>query len=147
MLKGNILALIIAVAGGIAGVFQSIFNANLSKVIGDSHANFVTHLGGTLVLVVILITGIPKGGFQSYREAPWYLYLGGVLGVFLIFTVIYSLPKIGVVASTAAFIVGQMVLSTVIDHFGWLGVDRIPFSFERIIGIGLLFLGLRFIMK
>jgi len=48
--------------------------------------------------------------------------------------------------STAA-ILGQMVGSYLADTLGWFGVERVPFNPVRLVGIGLLVLGVLLVQR
>ena len=50
-------------------------------------------------------------------------------------------PRIGVVATTAFLIAAQFALATVIDRYGWFGVEQVAFTWPRVLGIGLLVVG------
>jgi transporter family-2 protein len=47
----------------------------------------------------------------------------------------------------ALLIAGQMGMSLVMDHFGWLGIPAQPISMWRILGAILLFTGVVLIRK
>lgn len=59
------------------------------------------------------------------RQLPWYLFMGGPIGVLAVQAQIVAVPLIGVSLFAMAFIVGQMSAGTLIDHFGLsLGLRR-----------------------
>jgi transporter family-2 protein len=60
---------------------------------------------------------------------------------------LYLMPVVGVANMLAAAIVGQLVASILIDHFGLLGGMRISINPSRIFGVVLLFVGLYFIQR
>ena len=63
------------------------------------------------------------------------------MSVCIILAITIAGPRIGVVATTAFLIAAQFGLAAVIDRFGWFGVERIAFSWPRVLGIGLLVVG------
>ena len=50
--------------------------------------------------------------------------------------------RLGVASTITLMIAGQLVLSLILDHFGWLGFSRQPISSERLIGALLVFCGM-----
>jgi bacterial/archaeal transporter family-2 protein len=56
---------------------------------------------------------------------------------------IFIIPKVGIAAGLSAVIVGQLLLSTFFDSMGRFGLERIPISLPRIIGMVLLIIGVR----
>jgi len=44
-------------------------------------------------------------------------------------------------------VAGQLVVSTVADHFGWLGAEVRPIDLTRMVGIMVLFVGVWLIVR
>ena len=49
--------------------------------------------------------------------------------------------RIGVAAATTAIIVGQVGTALAIDHFGCFGLEKIPFTWIKAVGVACLALG------
>lgn len=64
--------------------------------------------------------------------------MGALFGVMYMLIVVFAVPKIGIAASTVCTISGQLIMSLVIDHFGWLENNIIPLDSSRYIAILLL---------
>jgi len=47
----------------------------------------------------------------------------------------FSVAKLGAGIAMTAVIVGQLVTSMIVDHFGWFGSDVTPFTMKRFIGV------------
>ena len=69
------------------------------------------------------------------------MWLGGVMGLTVVFTITFAQPRIGATATIGILIAGQLVMGAVIDRFGFFGVDQIGISWPRGLGIGLLGVG------
>jgi uncharacterized membrane protein YdcZ (DUF606 family) len=48
---------------------------------------------------------------------------GGFLGVYAISMSIYTAPKLGFFTFSGLVIFGQIAISMLLDHFGWLGTE------------------------
>lgn len=142
-LSAEMLALLLALISGVSMALQGSLNAALSKVVGLWETTFVVHVTGT-VLVALLLFGLrlgkPQHVFYS-SQVPWYLYLGGVIGVLIIYLVMASIPRVGVANATTAIIVGQVLTAVAIDHFGLFGLTEIPCGWNQLLGLGLLAAG------
>ncbi len=57
------------------------------------------------------------------------------MGAAVIFTTIISVPRIGAASMLLAMISGQIVISMIIDHFGFFGVPRIAFDWQRLLAL------------
>jgi transporter family-2 protein len=55
--------------------------------------------------------------------------------------------SIGAAGVVAATIVGQLSASVVIDRLGVLGLEEVPISLDRVIGVALLALGTYLIVR
>lgn len=117
---------------------QGSFNTALGKVIGLLEATFVVHIVGSLSILLLLMCGIGEGQWKMMNRAPWYTYLGGILGVLIVYGVVSSISKVGVAAATTAIIVGQISTAALVDHFGWFGLTPIPFNIWKGVGLVLM---------
>ncbi len=138
----SLLALLIAAIAGMAMALQGSLNATLCKIIGTLEATFVVHLVGIAVIIsVLFLFRLGTGNLALLKQAPWYTYLGGVLGVLIIFGVAVSIPRVGVANATTAIIIGQLVTALIIDPCGLFGLDKVPFTCWKGLGLALLAAG------
>jgi transporter family-2 protein len=63
------------------------------------------------------------------------------MGLIVIISITYAAPRIGAAATIGLLIAGQLAMGAAIDRFGLFGVEQIPISWERAVGIGLLAVG------
>lgn len=144
----KILALLIAAGSGVTMALQGSLNAALGKVIGLLETTFVVHLTGLVLVAALLFVFFPGGGrLGHFAQASWYTYLGGVLGVLIIYGVVRSIPKVGVAPATTAIILGQVLTASLIDHFGLFGMEKLPFTWQRIAGTLLMAAGAWLLLK
>ncbi|MEW6183902.1 MAG: DMT family transporter [Bacillota bacterium] len=134
-----------AAAGGLMAVQGSV-NALLGKIIGLVEATFVVNVIGAVAAGILLLL-YRSGGFSRLHHIPWFAWSGGVLGVLIIYGVAKSIPKVGVAPATTAIVVAQILTAAAIDHFGLLGMARLPFSGWRVMGGLLLGAGAWFLLR
>jgi transporter family-2 protein len=145
----NLLLLMVALfAGGLVPVQGSI-NAHLSK--GLNHplqATFISFFGAVLLLVVVLMALNPAlPTLSQLRSIPPIYYTGGIYGVLFVTTLLVLTPHIGIASTVVATIVGQLILSVILDHLGLFGLARHPLSLSRLIGSAGLLVSLYLIQK
>lgn len=129
------LPFLVAAFSGIAMAVQGSLNSVLSQKTHLLAATLVVHIIGVIVaFITVLVLQVPIIQY-NWLSIPWYLYLGGVLSVVIIGLVALSIPKIGVCNATTAIIIGQVGTAIIIDHFGWLGVERLPWNPWQILGL------------
>ena len=99
----NVLAALAVVSvGGVAVAVQAPVNSALSRAIGNNLFAATISFGVGFVLLLALSTArgaVPTLG--DLRAAPWWAWLGGVLGALYVWSAIYSVPKLGVVTMIA----------------------------------------------
>ncbi|AGK99729.1 DMT family transporter [Desulfoscipio gibsoniae] len=147
-MSAKLLALLIAAASGVAMALQGSLNAALGKIIGLLETTFIVHLVGLLVIFLLLfVFRMGDGDWHRYAEAPWYTYLGGILGVVIVYLVVRSIPVLGVAVATTAIIVGQVLMACLVDHLGMFGLERVPFTWYRVAGTALMASGAFLLLK
>jgi bacterial/archaeal transporter family-2 protein len=141
-------AAVLASAAGLGGAVQIAVQGRLGDRVGSLEAVATASLiGGVVSLVVLLIARRSLAGVGDALGSPKWMLLGGVMSALIILAITVAGPRIGIVATTAVLIAAQFTLATVIDRYGWFGVERIAVSWPRILGIGLLFVGAALTMR
>lgn len=136
------------IAGGILVAVQAPINARL-RTVTDSPlaAAFISFAVGAVALGLLLLLAGQRGSLGQVGGGPWWAYLGGVCGTALVLGTLIATPRIGVLATFVAVIVGQIAMAVTIDRFGWFHSPRIPLTWDRLVGIGLLVAGLALILR
>lgn len=135
------------VAGGLTPIQGSI-NAQVGTILGHPlRGTFVNFVTGTVILLIALtaVVGVPSRA--NLTAMPGYLYLGGLIGVIFVTVLLALIPEIGALRVLAAAVVGQLIVSAVIDHFGFLNVPIHSLSTSRVLGLGFLLAGLYLIQR
>lgn len=132
---------LLALIAGMALAVQGQINGGLEKKIGVIEGAFFSFAIGTLVLLFILIF-FGNGQISSVTTVPKWQLIGGVLGAFFIMVQVLVVPQIGVLTTLLAIIVGQIILSVVIDHFGLFGAERRPVDLNKLGAIVFMFVAL-----
>ncbi len=139
--------LIIAALAGVLMALQGAINGALSKIIGTLEGSFLLHVVGlTIVALLLFVFGLGDGSLNKMPQAPWYLYLGGVLNVLIIYGVMVAIAKSGAGNATTAIICGQLTFALIIDSFGLFGLEKIPFSWLKAGGLVLMGIAARLIL-
>lgn len=148
LIPSHLLPLLLAMISGILMAVQGSLNAALSKSTGLWEATFVVHVIGTAALILIIfLLHAGRCDWRSLSQAPWYSYLGGIAGIFIIYLVASSIPRVGVSNATTAIIIGQVLTAVIIDHMGAFGLDRVPFGWNQLAGMALLAAGAKLLLK
>jgi transporter family-2 protein len=132
--------LLTAAAGGLIAL-QAPINAGLGRSTGSLPAALVSFVVGTLALGAIVVLSGKAGGLGSTFDVSWYYLLGGLLGAVYVANALIVVTTIGAGGVAAATVTGQLTASVAIDRLGLFGLDQVPLSPGRLIGVGLLLAG------
>lgn len=139
----------LAIGVGIAMALQTALNAQLREYLHSPlQAALLSFLVGTIALVVLVFfQSGQKPSLESLMHIPWFLWLGGFLGVYAITSSIFTVPKLGFLTLSGLIIFGQIVMSMLLDQFGWLGIEKTAISWQRFLGAMIIFLGVMFTLQ
>ena len=145
-MESILLIILIGLAGGVAVGLQSPLASMITQRLGIFESVFIVHVGGAVIaLVPLLIYG--GGKLSQWRTVPWYALVAGVFGLVVIAAISYMIPKVGVAASITTIVAGQLLVATILDHFGLLGASVRPLDLTRILGMGVVLFGVWLTVK
>lgn len=141
-MSSNAAAAVICVFAGLAGSIQVAVMARLGDRVGVASAlAFATLLTALLGTVILLLARRSLSGIVDAARQPLWLWIGGVAGLFIIFTITFAGARIGTAATVGIIIAGQLVMAAFIDRFGLFGSDQIGLGWARLTGLALLAMG------
>ena len=134
--------MLLALGMGAAVALQGGVNTAMSNRLGTGLTLMITTLLVTLFCLILwMFMPGPKFSTKLLAETPWYEYLGGVFGFFIIFLAVVLFPRLGAGLTLSLAITGQLVFALLIDHFGLLGMEPHPMNLARTAGVVLLISG------
>ena len=122
---------------------QAAINSQLKTPLRGSTllAALVSFGVGTLALAIVAASTDRVQSLAGVAEArPWQL-TGGLLGALFVFGTTLLAPRIGVAKMTALIVAGQVIVSMILDHQGWLGLAVREITPMRLAGGALVVLG------
>lgn len=145
-MESILLIILIGLIGGIAVGLQAPMASMITQRLGTLESVFIVHLGGALIaLLPLLFYG--GGKLAQWKELPWYTLLAGAFGLVVLGAISYMIPRVGVAAAVITIVAGQMLVSTVLDHYGWLGGMGRPMDLTRAIGLAVVLVGVWLTVK
>ena len=147
-MSGSALATALAVAAGLAGSVQVALMSRLGERIGVLEAlAFSTAVTAGIAVVILVLAHHSLAGFARAVHQPWWMLLGGVMGLVIVLSITYAGPRIGITATVGILIAGQLAMGAAIDRWGLFGSDRIALHWPRVLGIALLAVGAALSLK
>jgi transporter family-2 protein len=141
-----LIIILIGLAGGVAVGLQSPLASIISQRLGTLESVFIVHLGGALIALIPLLF-YSGGKLTQWRSVPWYALGAGIFGLVVIGAISYMIPRVGVAASITSIVAGQLLVGTILDHFGLLGAVERSLDPTRIIGLIVVLVGVWLTVK
>ena len=116
---------------------QTAINSSLGKKISSSFlASLISFTIGTIFLGLFVAFTAPHLAlsWQFISHQPWWLWLGGFLGVCYLTANIILFPHLGSVQTVLMPVLGQIIMSMLIDNFGWFHSQQHSLSWLRLFG-------------
>ncbi|EGQ2801413.1 DMT family transporter [Staphylococcus pseudintermedius] len=140
------LLLILGLVAGAVIPVQTSINSRLSRFTQSSlYASAISFTVGTLLLVIlnfILNPHLLTAEAFGHYHFDYYWYVGGLMGVIYLTGNMILLPRIGASLTVVTTITGQILMSVLIDTFGWFNVDVQALHVMKVLGIVLLLIGI-----
>ena len=136
----------IAVMAGVAVTLQAQFMGLLDRSLGTLTGVFVTYAGGGLVIALLMVA-LRGGNLKSWQSVPWYAYSAGLLGLIIVGSIGYVVPRLGVAKGFTLIVASQFLIAALIDHFGFFGASVRPMDISRICGLGFMLLGVWLVVR
>jgi transporter family-2 protein len=139
----------LAVMAGFAMAVQPAANGTLAQrcehPLQASMISFGTGFVALCLVAVVLRIGWPVPS-KFWGLAPW-AWSGGLLGTYMVTVSLLAAPKLGAANWIALVVAGQVGLSLVLDHFGWLGFNPQPLTWSRFVGACCLAAGVFLVLR
>lgn len=130
MILGLFLAII---AGSLVGL-QNIFN---SKVNAHAGAWTTTALVLGLGFLASLTIGLFVEGkhlFDLQNMKTWY-WFSGLIGIGVVTCLVRGIKMLGPTYAISISLTSQLAFGLLWDSMGWMGLDKVPFSINKLAGV------------
>ncbi len=130
--------IILAMLAGASTVISSVLNSKIAQNVGTFKSAFINYCTGFIPSVIYCVFILATDSIKFEGEIPFYLFLGGFVGVFVVFSSNLVFAKISAVMVTLLVFIGQICLGTLIDIF----VFQQNISLLKIVGIIVISIGI-----
>lgn len=144
----NWIILLAVLTGGIIAA-QGAINGRMAEFMGGPlQAAFISFSVGWVVLTALNVAmGNHLPVVEAAKAAPWWAWIGGVLGAGVVTLAAFAVPRIGVATYVSAFIAGQLTAALFYDHFGAFGQAVREITPLRLLGVAFLGIGVYLIRR
>jgi transporter family-2 protein len=140
--SGTAVAVALTATAGLAGAVQAAVMGELGERVGIAPAIALSVIVAFLCgLTALLVWEQSFAGVQAAFHEPAWLWIGGLLSVYIVLAITVGPPRIGVAATVGIVIAGNLVMAALIDRYGLFGQEVIPIDRWRLLGLVLVAAG------
>lgn len=132
---------LIALLSGALMSVQGVFNTQVTKTTGMWVSNGWVQFSAFLFCVVVWFFVGRDSVMTLAKVEPKYVLLGGVIGAGITWTVIKSMEQLGPAKAALLIVISQLIVAYLIELFGMFGVEKEPFEWRKVIGMGIALIG------
>ncbi len=125
---GAILAIMISLNGGV------------STVSGNYASSVIIHFVGLIGIIAVLL--VTKSKFKNLKGIPFYMFTGGLIGILTVLFTNASFSTLGVSLTVSLSLLGQLITSLLVDHFGYFNLPINKFDKKKILGFIIIIIGI-----
>ncbi len=129
-----IFGLLLALFAGSLVSLQNIFNSKVNEHTGSwTTTTLVLGMGFIASLIMGLITQ-GTGMFTLQHMQAWY-WFSGVIGVGVVICLVQATKLLGATYAISIVLTSQLGFALLWDSLGWLGLTKVPFSLNQLLGV------------
>lgn len=98
-------------------------------------------------VAAFLLRPKPLPTARDVASMPWWAVVGGLVGAVQVYAGLTLVNRVGAGTFMGITVTSALVMSLVIDHFGWLRLDPHPITLPRAVGGALMVCGVVLIAK
>lgn len=121
------------------------FNGELGIRIGNLEGVVFVNVLGLVVTLITLI--FLRKTWKPFRNIAPIYFMGGMVGTFLLVMNNVCFKALGASLTIAMGIIGQIIMSSLIDNYGLFEMKKYPFRKKKLIGIAFMLLGIYIMVK
>jgi transporter family-2 protein len=107
---------------GVVLTVHLVMNGKVGAALGNPRVgNALFWTIGAVTAIVIGLSGWRAGALSGLSQVNPLLLTAGAMGAVLVFGIAWVIPQIGAARMTVCLLLGQILSSMVISHFGLLG--------------------------
>lgn len=139
----SLFPLVVIILAGSMAALQAPMNAALGMGLGSGVAAATVSFGvGFLVLLTVVTFSGDVGNLARAAEVNRWLLIGGFLGAFYVWAILWVIPTLGVVTAVSGMILGQLIVALTIDALGPFGLPITAITPQRVLAVGMVAGGL-----
>lgn len=116
---------------------QGVMNTRLGEHIGLMESNAFVQCTAALLSLAALVF-YRTGSFAEIGGTPKIYLLGGLFGLIITITVMLGIKNLSPTVSISIILISQLLVAALIDYFGIMGSEKMPFGWTKFLGLALM---------
>lgn len=125
-----------AIAGALMSL-QGVMNTRVSEKIGLYESNMIVQ-GTAFVVALIAMKFMGSGSLSEIGGVNKFYLTGGIVGFFITITVMLGMKNLNPTMTVSTILLAQLVVAALIDGFGLMGTEKVPFHWQQFAGVALI---------
>jgi len=139
--RGSMIGFSLAILAGVLISLQSVFNAKVNESVGQWLTTSCVLGIGLISSILFYIITENSISIKVYTT-NYLFYVSGLFGIGLIICIMGAIKSLGPAYTVLISLITQLVVALCIDTFGLFGIESIPLQINKLVGIGLLIMGI-----
>lgn len=138
----DLIFFLVAIVYGVSKTIQTALNRKLTSLIGARR--YVTSwafCSGTLMILPFALARSLHPNFSQAGSSDWWKFLAPPFALLSVVASVTGAQYLGFASALCWQVLGQLMLSMPLDHFGWLELKRRPIDMMNIFGAVVVLLG------
>jgi len=132
-MTGTPFLFLLAVVSGLAITLQGQFMGIMDRIAGTRDSVFITYAGGGVIAAILMLVS-RAGNYRAWSAIPWYAFSAGILGLVIVGTIGFVVPRLGLARAFTLIVASQFLLAAIIDHLGLFGAAVRPIDLSKVSG-------------
>jgi bacterial/archaeal transporter family-2 protein len=129
-----VIGITFAIVAGIFISMQNIFNSKVSEHAGPWETAILVLGLGALASFIIGLFVEGTNIFVLENMELWY-WFSGLFGIGIITCIVICIRLLGPTFAIAIVLTSELGFALLFDSFGWLGLEKVPFSWNQLFGV------------
>ncbi len=135
-------AFLVALVAGAANPLQSAANGQLNKQLQQPvWAGILIYTVGLLGMFAVQMFARTPVPLANAAHVSWWAWTGGLISILSTIAGLTLVQRLGAGIFTGLSVTASLVVSVLLDQFGWMGLKQHPTTPGRLVGCGLLIAG------
>ena len=121
--------------GALVSTYLTVNTLVAEKVDSPVQANLPYFLLAFSLTALVFLLREPTSQLARFSEVPWWALLTGIGGALAVLLSNFLIEEIGPDRYFVAGVAGQVVVSVLLAHFAWLGVEENAINWQKVAGV------------